>query len=220
MMDGRIKTYASFFGVSLALGIAPGPDILFVLAQSMSQGFLAGSCVTLGLCSGLCVHGVLAAFGFAALMKRWPALFKAITWFGAAYLAWLAWGAWRAASTVEVGAAAQELPALRLYLRGVVMNLCNPKVVLFFLALMPRFIDAKRGRVAAQFLLLAGIFAVATLLVFNSVAAGGGLLANAFSSSPRAGVMLQYFSAVVMLGLALWIAWMNVRRAADQTSSV
>ena len=162
------RRYGSFFLLAMALGIAPGPDILFVFAQSLAQGQAAGSLVTLGLCTGLVFHVSLAAFGIAAVLRRKPHLFKAITWCGAAYLVWLGIGAWRSA-VVPVGeSTAETMPYLRLYLRGIVMNVCNPKVMLFFLALMPRFVVPERGRVTAQFLLLGLTFAAAYIFVERS----------------------------------------------------
>ncbi|MGN0847271.1 MAG: LysE family translocator [Kiritimatiellia bacterium] len=205
----------AFFLVSLALGIAPGPDILFVLAQSMAQGWRAGSLVTLGLCTGLVFHVSLAAFGVAACLKRHPRLFRLITWCGAAYLAYLGVEAWRSAPVVAVSeggeAVVEALPALRLYTRGVVMNALNPKVMLFFLALMPQFVVPERGRVAVQFLMLGGVFAVSTVLVFHVVALCGGFVAGLLDASSRAAVYLCYSSAFVMFGIAGWIAWRNLR---------
>ena len=206
-----MKKYLSFFLLSAALGIAPGPDILFVLAQSATSGASGGLLVTLGLCSGLCVHVTLAAFGFAAVMKRYPKLFAAINWFGALYLTYLGVMTWRSAGIVKVGGGLNQLPALELYLRGVIMNLCNPKVILFFLALMPRFIDEAKGRIALQFVGLGLIFIVATALVFGSVAGLGGLVSSYLAANANIGQMLGYFSAIVMFGLAAWIAWMNLK---------
>lgn len=209
----KVKRLASFFLLSLALGLAPGPDILFVLAQSLAHGWRAGSLVTLGLCTGLVFHVSLAAFGVAACLRRYPWLFRLVTWGGAAYLVYLGIGAWRSASVVTVadGGAAEALPALRLYTRGIVMNALNPKVMLFFLALMPRFVVPERGRVAAQFLVLGLVFAVATVLVFHAVALGGGFVAGLLDASSRASIYLRYFSALVMFGIAGWIAWRNLR---------
>ena len=209
-MDGSARRYGSFFLLALALGLAPGPDILFVFAQSLAQGQAAGSLVTLGLCTGLCFHVTLAAVGAAAFLGRYPRAFAAVTWCGAAYLVWLGIGAWQAGTVVTVGGA-EELPPLRLYLRGVVMNICNPKVMLFFLALMPRFIRPEKGHTLLQFLLLGATFAVATLIVFNAVAVGGGALARGLARWPEAPAVVQRFAAIVMFGLAAWIAWMNVR---------
>lgn len=207
-----MKRYISFFLLALALGIAPGPDILFVFAQGLGQGAAAGSVVTCGLCTGLIVHVTLAAFGFAAVMKRCPRAFTAITWCGAAYLVYLGIMAWRAAGVVSVGSVATEqMPLLRLYLQGIVMNLCNPKVILFFIALMPRFIVPEQGGATRQFLTLGLLFIVATLLVFNGVALLGGSVAWLFDGNSEIMTWLKYASAVIIFGLAGWIAWMNLR---------
>lgn len=206
------KRLFSFFLLSLALGIAPGPDIIFVFAQSLAQGWRAGSLVTLGLCTGLVFHVSLAAFGIAAILSRYPRAFRAITYLGAAYLVFLGIGAWRGAGEIMfdadgVVASEEARNALALYGRGVVMNVCNPKVMLFFLALMPRFIDPARGRVAGQFLLLGAIFAGATLIVFNLVAFGGGVISSLLSGQPESMAVLERFAALVMFTLAGWIVY-------------
>lgn len=212
-----VKRLFSFFLLSLALGIAPGPDILFVFAQALANGWRAGSLVTFGLCTGLVFHVSLAAFGVAAVLKKYPRAFQLITWCGAAYLVYLGVGAWRSASVVTIGvdgsASRETVNALSLYGRGVVMNMCNPKVMLFFLALMPRFVDPAKGRVAGQFLLLGAIFALATVIVFNLVAGGGGMISGFLSDQPESMSVLQRFSSLVMFGLAGWIAWMNRKSA-------
>ena len=209
-----IRRYGSFFLLALALGIAPGPDIIFVFAQSLSDGWRAGSLIVLGLCTGLCFHVTMAAFGVAAVLRKFPRAFTAITWLGALYLVWLGVGAWRSADMISLDASRTEtLTALELYLRGVVMNVCNPKVMLFFLALMPRFIEPERGRVAVQFLSLGVVFAIATLIVFNTVAACGGAISGYVSNQPESMAFLQRFAAIVMFGLAGWIAWMNRKSA-------
>lgn len=207
-----MKRYVTFFLLALALGIAPGPDILFVFAQALGRGAAAGSVVTCGLCTGLIVHVTLAAFGFAAVMKRCPKAFKAITWCGAAYLVYLGVMAWRSAGVVTVGPSASEsVPLLRLYLQGIVMNLCNPKVILFFIALLPRFIVPSTGGTTRQFLFLGLLFILATLLVFNGVSLLGGSIAWLFDGNSSVMTWLKYSSAIIILGLAGWIAWMNLR---------
>lgn len=209
-----MKRFWSFFLVSLALGVAPGPDILFVLAQSLASGWQAGVFVTLGLCSGLVFHVSLAAFGIAAVLSRYPRVFKAITWIGAAYLVYLGVMTWQEAGVVQVKASGnvEALSSGRLYLRGVIMNMLNPKVMLFFLALVPRFIVPTRGTVAGQFVVLGLVFASATLLVFSTVSALGGSLSAWLAATPNAMSWLRYFSALVMFGIAAWIGWMNSRK--------
>lgn len=207
----------SFFLLSLTLGIAPGPDIIFVFAQSLVHGWAAGSFVTLGLCTGLIVHVSLAAFGVAAVLSRYPRAFRAITWLGAAYLVFLGVGAWRGAGEVVFsadGVVRSEVSRamIALYGRGIIMNICNPKVMLFFLALMPRFVEPDRGRIAVQFLLLGVIFAIATLIVFNLVALGGGAISGFLADEPQSMAVLERFEALVMFALAAWIAVMNLKK--------
>ena len=200
-----VHRHAGFFVCALALGIAPGPDNLFVLTQSLSQGAAAGILVTLGLCTGLCFHVSLAAFGIAAILKRYPRAFGAITLLGACYLLYLAWLTWRGAGSGPAESEAVHLPAARLYLRGIIMNVCNPKVMLFFLALMPRFTRPEKGHVAAQFLLLGLLFAIATVIVFCGIALLGGSISGYLARSPSSYAVLQYVSAGVMVLLAVWI---------------
>lgn len=209
---GAFRRYGLFFLIALALGFAPGPDILFVFAQSLAHGCLAGVYVTLGLCTGICLHVTLAAFGAGTFLKRHPRAYKTVTLCGAVYLAYLAWGALQGARVVAVdGAAPPPLPPLRLYLRGIVMNVSNPKVILFFLSFLPQFMCPEKGRLVRQFLTLGGVFILATLLVFNVVALSGGAIAGIFAQWPSAPRFLQYFTAVVLFGLSAWIVWTTCR---------
>ena len=154
------ETLLAFFGVAVLLGLSPGPDNLFVLMQSAQRGWRVGLCVVLGLCLGLVVHTAAVALGLAALVAASPLLFTAIKLCGAAYLAWLAWGVLRAVARPgempQAGAADPLTPAraLRWVGRGVVMNLTNPKVLIFFLAFLPQFADPARGGVATQVMVL------------------------------------------------------------------
>lgn len=140
MMD--FSTWLAFAGASLLLSIAPGPDNLFVLAQSAMYGKKAGILVVLGLCTGLVVNTLLAALGLAALVAALPALFWAIKAAGAAYLVYLAVMAWRHARDGGGAAEGVRLSGVALWRRGVLMNLTNPKVQIFFLAFFPQFVKA------------------------------------------------------------------------------
>ena len=211
---GAFRRYGLFFLIALALDLAPGPDILFVFAQSLAHGSLAGVYVTFGLCTGICLHVTLAAFGAGTFLNRHPRAYKAVTLCGAFYLACLGWGALQGAGVVAVdGAAPPPLPPVRLYLRGIVMNVSNPKVILFFLSFLPQFMRPERGHLVRQFLTLGGVFIFATLQVFNVVALCGGAIAGIFAQYPSAPRFLQYFTAIVLLGLSAWIAWTTCRPA-------
>ena len=192
----------SFFGLSLLLGLTPGPDNLFVLMQSATQGRRAGLLVTLGLCTGLLGHTAAVALGLAALLAASPAAFGALKLAGAAYLLYLAWGAWRAPATLSTPDEPPALQPWRLYGRGVLMNLSNPKVAIFFLALLPQFVQADAGPVPWQIVRLGALFMLATLIVFGSFAwLAGGL--NRLLRSARAQRLLNRCAALVFVGLGI-----------------
>ncbi len=196
-----------FFGASLLLALAPGPDNLFVLTLGMVEGPRAGLLVTLGLCTGLLGHTALAAFGVAAVLETTPLAFDLLRWLGAAYLGYLAWGAFRAALAPAGSAAPRQVQAGALYRRGVIMNLTNPKVSIFFLAFLPQFADPARGSMVAQMLLLGALFILAALLVFGAIAATSGVIGRAVFSSPRSRRVLEGIAGGVLLGLAIRLVW-------------
>ena len=199
----------AFFAAALLLGIAPGPDNIFVLTQSALFGVGAGIITTLGLVTGLCVHTTAVALGVAAIFQTSALAFTLLKVAGAGYLLWLAWLSFRAgASTTDVadgaaGRTGSNFPGyMTLYRRGIVMNVTNPKVSLFFLAFLPQFCDPARGSVAMQVLSLAGLFMLATIVVFWTVAALGGRLAVWFNRSKRGQIMMQRVAGCVFVGLA------------------
>ena len=205
-----LQTLFAFFGVAVLLGLSPGPDNLFVLVQSAQRGWRVGLCVVLGLCLGLVGHTTAVALGLAAMVAASPMLFTAIKLCGAAYLAYLAWGAWRApisaGGSVQVRSERDRLTwssALHWTGRGVLMNLSNPKVLIFFLAFLPQFADPARGSLAPQVMALGCVFMLATLLVFGSIACGSGLFGRILLRSARAQRWLNRIAATVFGALAL-----------------
>ena len=200
----------TFFGVAVLLGLSPGPDNLFVLVQSAQRGWRVGLCVVLGLCVGIVGHITAVALGLAAVVAASPMLFIAIKLCGAAYLLYMAWGAWHAPVAVAETARAQTQrdvltlqTALKWAGRGTVMNLTNPKVLIFFLAFLPQFADPVRGSVGLQVMVLGCVFMLATLLVFGSIACGSGLFGQILQRSARAQRWLNRIAATVFGALAL-----------------
>ena len=201
-----LDTSLAVFGVSVLLGLSPGPDNVFVLMQSATHGRRAGLLVTLGLCLGLVGHTTAVALGLAAVLAASPTAFTVLKLCGAAYLLYLAWGAFRA----PVGpVAAQDVPALRPWRmvgRGLVMNLSNPKVGIFFLAFLPQFVQPQAGPVAMQVAWLGGLFMLATLLVFGGFAWFAGLVGGMLRRSGRAQRVLNWLAGTVFVALALRLA--------------
>jgi threonine/homoserine/homoserine lactone efflux protein len=204
-----LEVLGLFAAASVLLALAPGPDNLFVLTQAALRGPAAGVYVTLGLCTGLLVHTSAVAFGVAALIQASPVAFTALKLTGAAYLLYLAWQAFRAEPT-PLGTASAGKPAgpgpAALYRRGVIMNVTNPKVTIFFLAVLPQFIDPTRGAPTLQLLMLGAVFIAATLMVFGGIAAGAGLVGRWLRRSPAAQRLMNRLAALVFVALAANLA--------------
>ena len=195
-----------FFGIAVLLALSPGPDNLFVITLSALRGVRAGLWVVLGLCSGLIVHTLAVAWGVAALFAASATAFTVLKLLGAAYLLYLAWGAWNAPASVvddSGGPSVPDMTPMQAWLRGVIMNLTNPKVILFFLAFLPQFSNPARGSVAVQTFLLGLIFILAAGLTFSSLALLAGSIGRKLQRSASAQTWLNRSASVVFAGLAL-----------------
>jgi threonine/homoserine/homoserine lactone efflux protein len=201
-----IESIVTFVIASTLLSLAPGPDNIFVLTQSALYGKKSGILVTLGLCTGLIVHTTAVALGVAAIFHTSVVAFTVLKTAGALYLAYLAWQAFRAsASTLEApGSNLRSSGAL--YRRGIIMNITNPKVSIFFLAFLPQFASPGHGTIAPQIFLLGGIFIIVALVVFCVIALLAGALGGWLHNSPKAQVYLNRIAGTVFAGLALKLA--------------
>lgn len=199
-------TLAAFAVTALLLAYAPGPDNIFVLTQSALKGPWMGVAVTLGLCTGLIVHTTAVALGVAVVFQTSEAAFTALKVVGALYLLYLAWGAWRAGpeKLSEEGDARAAFG--RLYLRGILMNVTNPKVAIFFLAFLPQFTAPERGGMVTQMFLLGAVFMLCALLAFSSVAFAAGGIRRWLRRSDQAQILLNRIAAMVFVGLAVKLA--------------
>ncbi|WP_018410198.1 LysE family translocator [Methyloversatilis thermotolerans] len=196
---------ALFVAASIALAIAPGPDNLFVLAQSALHGVRAGLLITLGLCCGLLVHIAAVALGVAALFQTSALAFNLLRFAGAAYLLLLAWQAFRASagSVPQDSGDGVQRGAGRLFTRGVVMNVSNPKVAIFFLAFLPQFADPARGPVPAQLAVLGLVFMACALIVFLAIAWMAGKAGVLLRRSISLRTALNRVAAAVFASLAV-----------------
>jgi threonine/homoserine/homoserine lactone efflux protein len=192
-----------FLAASVALGLAPGPDNIFVLTQSALHGRMAGFIVTLGLCTGLIVHTAAVAIGVAAILQSSALAFTILKIVGAIYLLYLAWRAFQSKPSRLASESDAGTRFWPLYRRGIIMNVTNPKVALFFLAFLPQFADPALGPLTAQLFLLGGLFIFATLLVFGTVAWAAGYIGEWVSSSETAQIIMNRVAGVVFVGLAL-----------------
>ncbi|MDO6512657.1 LysE family translocator [Neptuniibacter sp. 2_MG-2023] len=201
-----VESIIMFITASALLAVVPGPDNLFVLTQSAIHGRAAGIMLSLGLCTGLIVHTSAVALGVAAIFQTSVVAFTVLKVIGAIYLVYLAVRAFQAsADSVELTRrGALSLSAL--YRRGILMNITNPKVSIFFLAFLPQFVVPEKGAFTQQVFMLGGVFmlvALAVLCVIAMLAAGLGYWLN---RSPVAQLYLNRLAGVVFIGLALKLA--------------
>lgn len=201
-----LGTLITFFTASVLLALAPGPDNIFVLTQSALRGRSAGIAVMLGLCTGLIVHSMAVALGVAVIFQTSAVAFTTLKFIGAGYLVYLAWKAFRASAEQIQSKPNGEVNRWKLYCRGIIMNITNPKVSIFFLAFLPQFADPSRGPISLQILLLGALFILATILVFGSIALLAGTLGQWLNRSDRAQKILNKVAGTVFLGLALKLA--------------
>lgn len=200
------ETLILFFSASILLALTPGPDNLFVLAQAMQRGRMAGIAVTVGLCTGLLVHTAAVALGVAAIFSASALAFSLLKYIGAAYLIYLAYLSFRAKGTGREDTSVELVSFAKLYRRGIIMNVTNPKVSIFFLAFLPQFTSPAHGPLLPQILVLGLLFIVSTILVFGGVSVLAGTVGTYFRKSPRAEVILNRLAGSVFLALAIKLA--------------
>jgi threonine/homoserine/homoserine lactone efflux protein len=198
-----IETFSAFFLASTLLAIAPGPDNVFVLTQSALHGKLSGLVVVFGLCTGLLVHTAAVTFGIAVIFQASTLAFTLLKIIGAGYLVYLAWQIVRATPEQIRMQSDQQKCLGTLYRRGIIMNVTNPKVSIFFLAFLPQFADPGRGPISLQMVALGGIFITATILVFGAMALIGGALGEWLNRSERAQRVMNWTAGTIFVGLAL-----------------
>lgn len=192
----------AFIGVILVFLIPPGPDMAYMLAVGLEGGRRAALRAILGIATGMSVYAAAVVIGLGELAKTHPGLLTALKLLGAAYLAWLA------ITTVHHArdaSALGEVSAGRWYLRGLSVSLTNPKLILFFLAILPRF-TGHASNATAQMALLGTVNVCTEFLLYGSIGVLAGTFHQRFTSSPKASATLNYLAATVYAVLASVIA--------------
>ncbi len=195
-----------FMGAAIALAAVPGPDNIFVMTQSALYGRMSGVIVTLGLASGLIVHTTAAALGVAVIFQTSQTAFAILKYAGAAYLVYLAYQAFTASGSKLNAEEAPRIPTRKLYLRGLIMNIANPKVTIFILAFLPQFVDPANGPLIPQFYQLGALMFLATVVVFGGVALAVGTLGALLRGSASVQLWLNRVSGMIFVALALKLA--------------
>lgn len=200
-------TLLAFIPAGLALNLTPGADMMFCLGQGLKGGRRAAMAANFGIAAGGMVHTLLAGLGLGALVAAHLAAFEAIRWLGVGYLLWLAVAALRSSLPVA-GAVVNNSPAGKVFLQALLVNLLNPKVILFILAFLPQFVDPARP-VLPQFLMLGTVFCIGGLLVNGAVGYFAGSLGQRLARSAGFARWLGRISAGIFGALALRLAMMQ-----------
>ena len=206
-----LETIISFFLTSLALTISPGPDIMYVLSTSLAKGKQFGIATAIGLSSGLLFHTTLLAFGISTLIVAIPWLFIAIKVFGTAYLLRIIYLLYKAPIepiTVEVDKTLiSRSNVFQQVQQGLIMNILNPKIMLFFLSLFPSFLHPEFGNIKMQVYTLGSIFMLQAFLVFCLIAVLSGYVSKFLKRNTYIQAYMNYFQIAVFIALIvfMWI---------------
>jgi threonine/homoserine/homoserine lactone efflux protein len=203
--------FTSLFGfalVSLGIVLTPGPNMIYVISRSITQGPEAGIVSLGGVALGFVFYMLCAAFGITALLFAVPYAYDALRLAGAAYLLWLAWQALRPGgrSPFQVKKLAADGPR-KLFVMGFVTNLLNPKIAMLYLALLPQFIDPAAGSVLTQSLALGSIQIVLSVGVNAMIALAAGSIALFLGARPTWLLVQRYLMGTVLAGLAVRMAF-------------
>ena len=209
-----LQSYLLFVGAAVALVLTPGPDTVFVLTQGVSAGKREGVASALGVSTGVLVHTGAATLGLAALLRASALAYAAVKYAGAAYLLYLGVTTlWRGndldfadgASTDASSARTTDSDLRGGYVRGVTVNVLNPKVALFFLAFLPQFVGSGADA-TVEMLALGGTYAALTACYLGAVGLLSGGVRSAFRARPRLADGLRWVSGSVLVGLGAALA--------------
>ncbi len=194
----------AFALAALLIELTPGPNMTYLAIVSLSDGRRAGFATVAGVALGLAVIGLIAAFGVAAIIQSSDTLYEALRWAGVAYLLWLAYEGWR-------GEAARltEPSHARFFMRGLVTNLLNPKAAVFYVAVLPKFVDAALPLLPQTLTLSAVYVAVATIVHSLIVLLAGSL--EPLLNDPAREQRVRRALSVLLALVALWFAWSTAR---------
>jgi threonine/homoserine/homoserine lactone efflux protein len=200
------NTLAVFIPAVLVLVLSPGPDIVFITANSLSSGRRGGVISALGCTSGAFTHALLAAFGLTAIVAAWQPAYEVVRIGGALYLAYLGVKMLRSKesplSTQLLGA---PKSGWRLYREGYINNIMNPKAMLFSLTFLPQFANPARGPIWAQIIVLGVVLSVIMLAIEIPIAVTSGHLGQRLTSRPKAALALNRTMGAALVGLAAWV---------------
>ena len=197
-----LETVIAFVLASVILSLVPGPDNIYVMTNSALKGWRVGFYTTLGLCTGLIGHTFLVAIGVSVIFQTSALAFNGLKIVGACYLIYLGWLSLQS-KELNISGTGKDNSNRSYYITGVIMNLTNPKVALFFLVFLPQFVNISKGSVTIQVVLLGLLFILSALCVFSSIAFLGSYLESYLKKSSSVNKNINKLAALVYFALAI-----------------
>jgi threonine/homoserine/homoserine lactone efflux protein len=198
--------FALFIGVSWALIISPGPDMIYVISRGMAHGRRAGILSAIGVVCGILVHTTAAALGLTLILQTSAFAFLIVKFIGAAYLLYLGVKAWQDKSTFSLQASAPAAKSGALFWQGVLSNVLNPKIAIFFLAFLPQFVDKGSSHVTWQMIILGITFAFFGLCFLLAVGYFSGSIGRWLTHRPQYARSFQRLASGILIGLGIRLA--------------
>ena len=202
MLSIQLAALIAFATTCLIIELTPGPNMTYLALLSASQGRRAGMAAALGVGLGLFIVGIAAALGLAAIISNSPFLYDVLRWGGVTYLIWLAWEAWQTAEETSPGKADAPDGNAKHFRRGLITNLLNPKAGIFYVAILPTFVDPSKDVVSQTIALSVIYVSIATAVHMTVVMLAG--TARPLLQNPRQSIIIRRMLAVALAVIAVW----------------
>ena len=196
-----------FLSAAILLTLMPGPDILFVITQSITRGKKAGIIFACGLCTGLIAHTAAVSLGLSLILYNSPVAFSILKYMGAAYLIYLGVKSYKENSLALPTATGVEC---KLYRKGILMNILNPKVLLFFIAFFPQFVSPATENPAGELLILGLLFMAQAIVIFTLVALLADRLSRRLMQNARFSLIMHIIESLVYFAIGISLIFVTV----------
>jgi threonine/homoserine/homoserine lactone efflux protein len=203
---------SEFVVAALLLELTPGPNMAYLATLSLTRGRVYGLAATAGVAFGLSVHAILAALGAGALIQQFALLYEILRWLGVAYLLFLAWEGWQTQSESSPGRADLRSTVSPLFLRGFLSNVFNPKSIIFFVSVVPRFVQTEPGALSIpiQMVVLGSLYIGIATTIHATIVMMAAQLKPWFVDGRRRDITRRVLSVALAL-VAVWLGWTTKR---------
>ena len=205
------SNFALFFAASWVLIITPGPDMIYVITRGISQGRKAGMISAIGVTLGILVHTIFAACGLALILRTSALAFLAVKFAGAGYLIYIGVKTLKEKSDFKFNRDRPKDGIGKIFVQGILSNVLNPKIALFFLAFLPQFVNPGHGSASAQMVYLGLIFALFGIVFLVLLGYFSGRIGLWFSNKRNFAEKIRWFTGSVLIALGLRLAFMERR---------